>query len=397
MPTLLQYAEVPSEFASLNRDSSIAVVLPTFNERENIPAVIERLSAALAGLNWELVFVDDDSPDGTSDVVRSYASEDPRIRLIQRIGRRGLSTACIEGILATATDYVAVMDADMQHDETILPQMLQKLLGEDLDIVVATRRADGGGMGDFAPKRVFLSRMGQLISRTVSRSELTDPMSGFFLLRRSFFLEVVHGLHDGGFKILVDMLATSKRPVRLGEVGYSFRNRLYGTSKLDISVGLEYLFLVLDKLTGGIIPTRFFVFALVGTTGLIVHFSCLLLLYVQFHLSFTSSQAWATFAAMTGNFFLNNLITYRDRSLHGKYLLIGMVTFWLGCSFGAWANVSFAGSLLHSGMPWYLAGVAGNILSAVWNYSISSIFTWQMPQPRHASDTAVLHEKDIAK
>ena len=381
MPTHLQYAEAPIEFASLPRNASIAVVLPTFNERENISEVIERLSAALAGLDWELIFIDDDSPDGTSNLVRAYAGEDRRIRLIQRIGRRGLSTACIEGMMATAADYVAVMDADLQHDETILPRMLQRLRSEDLDIVVATRNADGD-MGEFARRRVFLSRMGRLISRIVSGSELTDPMSGFFVLRRSFFLEVVRGLHKGGFKILVDMLATSKRPVRLGEVGYSFRSRLYGESKLDASVAMEYLFLVLDKLTGGIIPTRFFVFALVGSSGLVVHFACLSLLYMRLHLSFTSAQAWATFAAMTGNFFLNNLITFRDRSLHGRYLLIGMFTFWLACSFGAWANVSFAGNLLHSGMPWYLAGLVGNILSAVWNYSISSIFTWQMPQPR---------------
>ena len=370
--------------------------MPTFNERDNIPAVIERLSTALAGLNWELIFIDDDSPDGTSDAVRAYAGEDQRIRLIQRIGRRGLATACIEGMMATVADYVAVMDADLQHDETILPRMLEKLCCEDLDIVVATRGADGD-MGQFAAKRVFLSRMGRLISRIVSGSELTDPMSGFFVLRRSFFLEVVRGLHKGGFKILVDMLATSKRPVRLGEVGYSFRSRLYGESKLDASVALEYLFLVLDKLAGGTIPTRFFIFALVGSTGLVAHFSVLSLLYVHLHLSFTSAQAWATFAAMTGNFFLNNLITFRDRSLHGRYLLMGMCTFWLACSFGAWANVSFAASLLHAGMPWYLAGLVGNILSAVWNYSVSSIFTWQMPQGRRARERGGVSKNDTAR
>ena len=200
----------------------------------------------------------------------------------------------------------------------------------------------------------------------------------------------MRGLHQGGFKILVDILATSSRPVRVGEVGYRFRNRLYGKSKLYLSVAMEYLFLVLDKLTGGTIPPRFFYFALVGSTGLIVHFSFLSLLYMRLHLSFISAQAWATLAAMTGNFFLNNLITFRDRSLHGRYLAVGMLTFWIACSFGAWANVSLAGSLLRSGMPWYLAALVGNILSAVWNYSISSIFTWQMPQPRRPAEPASL-------
>ncbi len=375
-------AERAAELPAGNREIQIAVVLPTFNERENVAEVIARLSVALAGLDWELIFVDDDSPDGTAEMVSAFALEDRRIRLIRRIGRRGLSSACIEGILATPATFVAVMDADLQHDERILPQMLQKLRAEALDVVVATRNADGGSMSEFSAGRVFLSRLGQRISRVVFRCDLTDPMSGFFLLRRSFFLEVVRGLHGGGFKILLDILATSERPVRLGEIGYHFRNRVYGESKLDVSVAVEYLFLVLSKLTGGAIPTRFVVFALVGASGLIVNLTCLSVLFIKFHLGFSASQAWATLAAMTGNFFLNNQITYRDRRLRGMYALLGLLSFWLACSFGAWANVSVAESLLRSGVPWYLAGFAGTALSAVWNYTVSNLFTWQMPQAR---------------
>jgi len=383
------YTDSAAELPNRHGEIDIAVVLPTFNERENIAEVIARLSAALAGLDWELIFVDDDSPDATAELVNSYALQDRRIRLIRRIGRRGLSSACIEGILATPAACVAVMDADLQHDERILPQMLRKLRGEGLDVVVATRHADGGSMSEFSARRAFLSRLGQRISRAVSSCELTDPMSGFFLLRRSFFLEVVHGLHGGGFKILLDILATSQRPVRLGEVGYRFRNRVYGESKLDVSVAVEYLFLVLSKFTGGALPTRFVAFALVGAIGLIVNVTFLSVLFVRFHLGFPASQAWATFAAMTGNFFLNNQITYRDRRPRGKYLVFGLINFWLACSFGAWANVSFAENLLRSGVPWYVAGFAGTVLSAVWNYSVSSLFTWQMPQARRVSDTTV--------
>ncbi|GEM_PF-21892 len=360
----------------------LAVVLPTFNERENVAEIIARLSDALAGLRWELIFVDDDSPDGTAARVRSIAAADRRIRLIQRIGRRGLSSACIEGILATSAEYIAVMDADLQHDERILPQMLSKLRAEALDIVVATRNAEGGSMAEFAAKRVFLSRLGQRISRLVTRCDLTDPMSGFFLLRRAFFLEVVRDLNGGGFKILVDMLASSRRAVRLGEVGYSFRNRVHGESKLDVNVGVEYLFLVLSKLTGGALPTRFVVFALVGALGLLVNFVFLSLLFVRLHLGFSAAQAWATLAAMTSNFFLNNLITYRDRRLRGWYMPLGLISFCLACSFGAWANVSIAGNLLRAGVQWYAAGLIGTVVSAVWNYSVSNLFTWQMPQSR---------------
>jgi dolichol-phosphate mannosyltransferase len=364
----------------------LAVVLPTYNERENIAELIGRLGDTLEGLRWELIFVDDDSPDGTAEVVRTYARHDCRIRLLHRVGRRGLSSACCEGIMATSANYVAVMDADMQHDETVLPKMLARLREESLDIVVATRNAQGGSMGQFCARRVLLSRLGKKISHAICRCELSDPMSGFFVLNRSFFLETVRHLQGGGFKILVDILASSQRPVRLAEIGYCFRSRRYGESKLDVNTAVEYLFLVVNKSMGGIIPARFAVFALVGTIGLVTHLVCLALLLYGLHAHFLVAQATATFVAMTENFFLNNLITYRDRSLRGAYLLSGLVSFWMACSFGAWANVVFSRTLLQSGWSWYFAGVAGIILSSVWNYSITNLFTWQMPQPQREAD-----------
>jgi dolichol-phosphate mannosyltransferase len=363
-------------------------VLPTFNERENIAEVIARLEDALQGISWEAIFVDDDSPDGTAERIGAFARRDRRVRLLQRIARRGLSSACIEGIMATSANYVAVMDADLQHDETILPKMLAELRDRSLDVVVGTRNAHGGSMGQFSRKRVLLSRMGKKISNAICRHELSDPMSGFFLVRRSFFLEVVHHLEGVGFKILVDMLASSERLVRVGEIGYCFRNRKHGDSKLDVNTAVEYLFLVVNKLLGGIIPIRFALFSLVGATGVATHLACLALLLRGFHLHFLTAQVMATFVAMTENFFLNNLITYRDRSLRGAHLLTGVASFWLACSFGAWANVVFARALLQSGIAWYFAGMAGVLLSSVWNYSISNLFTWQMPQPERAGDVS---------
>ncbi len=363
----------------------LAVVLPTYNERENVSEVIARLEETLEGLRWELIFVDDDSPDGTAEVIREHARRDGRIRLLHRVGRRGLSSACIEGIMATSANYVAVMDADLQHDETILPKMLAQLRAESLDLVVGTRNADGGSMGEFGAGRVLLSRVGQKISHAVCKCRLSDPMSGFFLLRRSYFVEVVHRLNGGGFKILVDMLASSERPVRVGEVGYSFRSRRHGESKLDVNTAIEYLSLVMDKALDGLVPMRFAMFSLVGVTGLLTHFLCLTLLLHRFHVHFFQAQMAATYVAMTENFFLNNLITYRDRSLRGVHLLTGVMSFWVACSFGAWANVVFARALLQSGHAWYVAGLAGIILSSVWNYSVSNMFTWQMPQPERAA------------
>ncbi len=367
---------------------TLTVVIPTFNERDNVDELIARLSSALDGVAWELLFVDDDSPDDTAGLITAYARRDPRIRLIRRIGRRGLSSACIEGMLASTASYVAVLDADMQHDETILPLMLARLHRDSLDIVVGTRNAEGGSMGQFSRGRQLLSRFGQTVSQTVCQCPITDPMSGFFVLNRSFFTEVVRGLHGGGFKILVDMLSSADRPVRLAEVGYTFRLRRHGESKLNANTAIEYLFLVIHKLTGGLIPTRFAAFSLVGATGVATHLLVMATLLFGLHQRFFVAQIVATYVAMTENFFLNNLITWRDRSLRRLGLVSGLASFWLVCSFGAWADVYFARTLLQSGIRWYLAATAGIVLSAVWNYSMANLFTWQKRSPGCAVDAA---------
>jgi len=359
----------------------LAVVVPTYNERGNVLELTVRLEAVLSGIRWEVLFVDDDSPDGTAAVIAGLASRDSRIRLIHRIGRRGLSSACIEGVLATTAPYVAIMDADLQHDESILPQMLTRLRLDSMDIVVGTRNAQGGSMGEFGKRRVMLSRLGQRIGHKICRCDISDPMSGFFVFRRSYFLEVARRLHGRGFKILVDMLSSAQRPVSLGEVGYTFRSRCHGKSKLDVNTGIEYLFLIIDKSIGGVIPVRFVAFSLVGAIGLGAHLLCLSLLLFGLHWSFLSAQIIATYLAMTANFFLNNMITWRDRSLRGVRLIFGLVTFCIACTFGAWANAIFARALFQNGMRWYVAGIAGIVISSVWNYSMSNLFTWQKKQP----------------
>ncbi len=345
-------------------------------ERDNVPEFLAHLEAALEGIRWEAIFVDDDSPDDTAALLRRYAQHDSRIRLLHRIGRRGLSSACIEGMLSTTADAIAVMDADMQHDETILPHMFQRLREEHLDVVVATRNAQGGSMGSFGRNRVRLSRLGRSISQAICKCNLSDPMSGFFIVDRRFFHSVVRKLHGGGFKILVDMLSSAARPVRIAEVGYTFRYRRHGESKLDLNVAVEYLLLVIDKLTHGFIPIRVAAFALVGMAGIATHLLCLTTLMLGFHWPFIEAQVAATFVAMTENFFLNNIVTWHDRSLRGLRLVTGLATFCVACSFGAWSNALFARALLRADVAWYIAGAAGILLSSVWNYSMSTFFTW---------------------
>ncbi len=354
----------------------LCVVVPTFNERENIPLLLEELCRSLIGLNWEAVFVDDDSPDGTADLIASYAQHDSRVHLVHRIGRRGLSTACIEGMMCSKAPVLAVMDCDLQHDAGILPEMLNRLRQETCDLVVATRNAAGGSMGEFGRARVLLSKAGQKLSQSICRCQMSDPMSGFFILRRSFLMEVVRDLRGEGFKILVDIMASARRTVRFAEVGYRFRNRTHGESKLDATIAIEYLFLVLNKMLGDIIPVQLTLFLLVGTVGLLLYLFTLLCLVDGAHVSFVTAQVVATALAMGENFLLNNRITFRDRRLRGKQLLPGLLRFVASCSFGAWANIIFARALWQSGVQWVVAGFAGILIASVWNMSVSSFVTW---------------------
>ncbi|MGA9353097.1 MAG: glycosyltransferase family 2 protein [Terriglobales bacterium] len=355
----------------------LAVVIPTYNEKENVPVVLTALARALYDVDWEVIIVDDDSPDGTAESVREMAATNPRIHVIERIGRRGLSSACIEGMLSTSAPYIAVIDADMQHDETVLPKMLEKIRDEHLDLVVASRNLGSGGMGEFSRGRVWLSNMGNRVSRLVCHCDISDAMSGFFVIDRHFFQEIVHRLTGSGFKILVDILASSRRPVRVAEVPYRFRNRARGESKLDVNVELEYLFLLIDKMVGNYVPTRFVLFVLVGSLGMMIHLSTLALLYAVAKKSFIVAQTSATVAAMTFNFVLNNIVTFRDRRLRGWRLLTGLLTFYAACSLGALMNVSFAEFLHRQAIPWYVAGVSGTAISSVWNYGVNTILTWR--------------------
>jgi len=359
------------------RRLELAVIIPTFNERENVPIILDALDKALQGIAWEAVIVDDHSPDGTAARAREIALRNPNVRVVERIGRRGLSSACIEGMLATPAPYLAVIDADMQHDESILPKMLERIRQEHLDIVVASRNLEGGSMGNSGPGRVRLSQWGARISRLVCRCEVSDPMSGFFLLDRKFFELVAGKLTGTGFKILIDLLASSPRPVRLAEVPYHFRARQSGESKLDVNVELEYLFLVVDKIVGGAIPTRFVLFVLVGSLGLLLHLGVLALLHYRTRLDFVVDQATATLVAMTMNFLVNNIVTFRDRRLRGWRLFRGLAYFYVACSVGAFINVGFAQFLHSRGVPWYLAGISGMGISSVWNYGMNTVITWR--------------------
>ena len=352
----------------------LSVVVPAFRERDNIPALLRALDQALAGLDWEAIVVVDDALDGTEDLVRERAQQDPRVRCIHRIGRRGLASACIEGMLASSAPYLAVIDADLQHDETLVPQLLGAAQREEADVVVASRYMEGGSPGELAPERVRMSRLAGALSAVLCKG-LTDPMSGFFVVRRSFLERVVRKLYGRGFKILLDLIAAARGEVRIVELPYRMRSRVRGESKLGARVIAEFFMLLLYHLTGRLLPARFFLFAAVGLTGVGVHL-CMLWLLFAVSGNFLFSQAIATWAAMTSNFFLNNAFTYGDQRLRGTRIWRGLLSFYAACGIGAFINIAIAEWLFLKSLPYWAAGLAGALIAALWNFFTTASFTW---------------------
>lgn len=353
----------------------LAVVIPTFNERDNVTQLLDGLEIALKGIAWEAIFVDDDSPDGTADLLRQIAQKKQQVRVIHRIGRRGLASACVEGVLSSSAPYFAVIDGDMQHDETLLPRMLEELKEQRLDIVVASRYVEGGSIPSWEKTRRTISRVSSLAARLVIGADLKDPMSGYFVMRRRAFDETVRNLSQHGFKILFDLFASTPRAFRYAELPYQFRQRSRGQSNLDGMAVWEFGILLADKLLGRFIPPRLALFGLVGAFGLAIHLATLSL-GLHAGISFLNAQTIAVLTAMTTNFTLNNLLTYRDRQLKGWAFARGLLSFYVICSLGAVANVG-VGTFVFAQEPiWWLAGVAGAIVGAVWNYTVSAFFTW---------------------
>jgi dolichol-phosphate mannosyltransferase len=355
----------------------LGVIVPTFKEHANIPVLVERLKSVLADCEWEVVFVDDNSPDGTANVARAIGETDSRVRCIRRIGRRGLAGACLEGMLASQARYVAVMDADLQHDEALLVAMLQRLRAGDVDLVVASRYLAGGAAPGLNDRRLRASRWSNVLARRFLGVDLTDPMSGFFMMRREAFEALAPSLSSQGFKLLLDIVATAQDRLRVAELPFVFRERLHGESKLDTKIVLDFAALVVAKLTNDAVSVRFLLFCLVGLTGIAIHMATLRVVLEAAALSFGAAQALATVAAISWNFVLNNLFTYRDQRLAGWDFITGLLGFQVICAVGAISNVGIATWIYDYDRDWWIAGLGGAAMGAVWNYAVSAAFVWR--------------------
>lgn len=362
----------------MNQAPALTIVVPTFNERGNIQPLLEVLHASLEVGDWRIIFVDDNSPDKTSEVIRESQSTFSNVELICRVGRRGLSSACIEGFYAADTPFIAVMDADLQHDESVLPRMLHLLREGSADMVVGTRFDGTGSTGDgLAPRRKFISQSATLLTRLFFRVKISDPMSGFFMMKQEVFCRVSDNLSAVGFKIMMDIVINHRGDLAIAEVPYTMRARHQGTSKLDWLVAVEYVAMLISLKLKKILPPRFIIFAGVGCTGLGVHAATL---YLATHINdsaFLINQSLATLVAMTSNFFLNNEVTFRPQKLRGRMVVYGLLSFYVACGMGAIINLAVSQLLYAGNVPFMIAGVAGALIAAIWNYLTTRHSVWR--------------------
>lgn len=356
---------------------TITVVVPTYNERGNVAGIVADVRRSLAGERWELIFVDDDSPDGTGAEIDRLAAQDGRVRRLRRIGRRGLASACIEGALASTAPHVAVMDGDGQHDPALLAVMLVTARERSCDAVVASRGGSAGREEFRGAFRRWLTRSGNAVARWLVDGQASDPLSGYFLVRREVFDRRASTLYGQGFKVLLDLLSAAPEPLRIVEVPATLRPRGSGASKIGVGVGMDAVLLLAYRLAGRVMSPRFAMYCAVGLTGVGVHLAVLQASFGVFGDRFVPAQALATWVAMTSNFFLNNVTTFADRRLRGPALWRGLASFYLTCAAGAVISVA-VGDLIHATRaPLWLAGVGGALAAAVWNFSLNAAVTWR--------------------
>lgn len=354
---------------------TLSLIIPTFNERQNVEQLLDRIEFCLRSVAWEVVVVDDDSPDGTSEVVECRGQRDPRIRCLRRVDRRGLASACLEGMALARGSILAVMDADLQHDERLLPAMLRAIEGGGADVAVGSRYMPSGSIGAWSRRRLLMSRTATAVTRLLLKVELSDPMSGFFMLRAQVFQQVEGRISERGFKVLLDLLSSSPRRLRVVELPYTFAPRKHGKSKLDAGVVWHFGRLLVShwvrRISGPMGR-----FCLVGAHGVLVHVAILDLAQLSLSLSFAPAQAVAVAVSMVSNFALNNRLTFGQAPVQGRPFLAGLLRFAALCSLGALVNVIVAFVVLQLSGERLLAAVAGISAGAICNYGACSLFVW---------------------
>lgn len=363
---------------------NLTVVLATYNERENLAPMLAKLKALLGQrYRLEIIVVDDDSPDGSADLVRSLARQDPRIHLIRRVGRNGLSSAIREGLLAASGEVAVVMDADGQHEPEAVDLAIKELISSDADLVIGSRFHAGAVIEGLSPQRQRGSNQANRLARSTlpAYAQLSDYMSGFFALRPDRCAKAIRAVDVSGFKFLYELLAVSKGQLQVKEIPLHFQARQSGSSKLDNAVVWDWLVSVIHTACFRVVPRRAVSFGLVGLTGMVVHFAIYGLMRSQ-GIAFLTTQLVAVIVAASSNYLINNSLTFRAKRLKGFSLSAGLLKFLLVSSLGMAANVGISTVVfasLKGGPIALLALLAGILVDFVWKYAASSRFVWNVP------------------
>ena len=361
----------------------VSIVLPTYNERGNIEPLLQQLLPLQEHVDLELLVVDDDSTDGTAELVRQLARQEPRLRLIRRVGRSGLASAIKEGLLDATGDLAVVMDSDGQHEPASVLQAIKALQQGELDLVVGSRFHPEAQIHGLSGRRETGSTWANASARfSLARRyrDLSDYMSGFFALRLEPLLPLIRAVDVNGFKFVYELLAVSRGRLRVAEVPLQFQARSYGSSKLDLAIFWDFLISILHSLCLRLLPRRAISFALVGASGVLVQLLVTQLLMGLAGLDFGRALPVAVVAAASSNYLINNALTFRFQRLQGLALLQGLLKFLLVASLPVLANVGLASAFYSFvARDTFWAQLAGILVVFVWNYAASSRFVWNTP------------------
>ena len=363
----------------------LSVIIPTYNEVNNIEPIVKLLELSLKSINFEIIFVDDNSPDGTINEIKKLSEVNKKVRYILRFDKSGLSSAVTDGILNAESEICVVMDGDLQHDEKIIPMMFKKIVDGKLDLVVGSRFKRKNDSSSLNTKRFLFSKFGNMLSNSLLINKLTDPMSGFFMIRRNIFLSIIPRLSQIGFKILLDLIISSEKKLSFQEIEFKFRKRNSGDSKLNYLIFWDYFLMLIDKKFGKLVPVRFISYCLIGLIGVLIHIFSFLILFKVMQLNFFHSYLPAMLITMTSNFFINNALTFRHvQLLKPKDVIRGLFLYYIICSFGAFSNIMIATNIYNSSifsnldLNWIVATFSGLLVSSVWNYLVSSRMSWRI-------------------
>lgn len=362
----------------------LSLILPTYNEAENLPELLPKLEELLEDIPHEIIVVDDDSPDETWKVAQKIGHDLDDLHVIRRVGRRGLSSAVIEGFLSAKGEVLAVMDADGQHDMSVLPKLYEAVMG-GTGVAIGSRYVEGGSVGEWDERRHMLSRIATNLAIKLCRVKVRDPMSGFFAIEKKLFVAVSETLNPKGFKILLDLLVHVPKGTSVVEVPFEFATRLHGESKLSSKVKLEFLEYLYDVTIGKYLPLTFIKYCIVGGLGVFVH----LVAYRMFaallrdqadHLSLLGFQ-WSVIGAIEVailfNFYLNNIWTFAQVRLTGKALVAGFLKYNVACFFGAIANIAVSSYFFALGWQELVAVIIGACTGVTWNYTAGRMVAWK--------------------